>query len=123
MKKSIGKFDKEDLYLTIANYRNNGRIYLAVENADEELYADITINLVDMLLPGDDYVFVNNDMTKELRNFLEEKNIIGETLYSNPYNMGQYDMVKVDFDLLKEYDPDGFEKYEDYKNHNDDYEL
>ena len=123
MKKSIGKFDKEDLYLTIANYRNNGRIYMAVENGEEELYADITVNLTDMLLPGDDYVFVNNDMTKELRSFLEEKNIIGETLYSNPYNMGQYDMVKVDFNLLKEYDPDGFEKYEDYKNHNDDYEL
>ena len=28
--------------------------------------------------------------------------------------MGHYDMVQVDFDLLKEYDPEGFEKFEDY---------
>ena len=123
MKKSIGKFDNQDMFLTIANYRNNGRIYIALENEDNDLYADVTINLSDMLLPDDDYIFVNNDMTRELRNFLEEKKIIGETVFTNKYNMGHYDMVQVDFDLLKEYDPEGFEKFEDYKNNTDDYEL
>lgn len=123
MKKSIGKFDNQDMFLTIANYRNNGRIYIALENEDNDLYADVTINLSDMLLPDDDYIFVNNDMTRELRNFLEDKKIIGETVFTNKYNMGHYDMVQVDFDLLKEYDPEGFEKFEDYKNKTDDYEL
>ena len=69
----------------------------------EELYADITINLSDMMLPNDDYIFVNGDMTRDLRNFLEEKNIIGETFTTVQYNMGRYDMAKVDFDVLKEY--------------------
>ena len=111
MKKSIGNFKGDNLYLTIASYQNNKRIYVAVETEDE-LYADITINLSDMMLPDDDYIFVNGDMTKDLRNFLEEKNIIGETFTTVPYNMGSYDMAKVDFDILKEYDPDGFKEYE-----------
>lgn len=111
MKKSLGKYNNEDLYLIIASYRNNNRIYLAVETKDE-LYADITINLSDMMLPDADYIFVNGDTSKELRNWLEEKNIISEPLETYQYNMGRYDMVKVDFDILKEYDPDGFAEYE-----------
>ena len=42
---------------------------------------------------------------------LEEKNIIGDVFTTIQYNMGRYDMVKVDFDVLKEYDPEGFNKY------------
>ena len=39
--------------------KNNGRIYIALENEDSDLYADVTINLSDMLLPDDDYIFIN----------------------------------------------------------------
>ncbi len=120
MKKSIGTFDNQELYLIVASYRNNNRIYLAVETEEEGLYADITINLPDMMLPDDDYIFVNGDMTRELRNFLEEQGIIGETLETYQYNMGKYDMAKIDLDLIKKYDPDGFKEYE--KN-SDDIEL
>ena len=28
--------------------------------------------------------------------------------------MGRYDMAKVDFDILKEYDPNGFNEYKKY---------
>lgn len=120
MKKSIGNFKGDNLYLTIASYQNNNRIYVAVET-EEELYADITINLSDMMLPADDYIFVNGDMTRDLRNFLEKKNIIGDTFTTVQYNMGRYDMAKVDFDVLKEYDPEGFKEFE--KNKSDDMEL
>ena len=120
IKKSIGKYNNEDLYLQIASYQNNKRIYLAVET-EEELYADITINLSDMLIPDDDYIFVNSDMTTELRNFLEKKKIIGDTIETYQYNMGRYDMVEVDFDLLKEYDPEGFNEFS--KSKEDDMEL
>ena len=120
MKKSIGNYNGDSLYLTIASYQNNGRIYLAVETEDE-LYADITINLSDMMLPDDNYIFVNGDMTRELRDFLEEKGIIGETIETYQYNMGKYDMVQVDFDVLKEYDSYGFKEYE--KINSEDIEL
>ena len=32
MKKLIGKFKGDNLYLTIASYQNNNRIYICVEN-------------------------------------------------------------------------------------------
>ena len=114
MKKSIGNFKGEDLYLKIANYSYGNRIYIRVDTL-EEPYADLTINLPDLMLPDEDYIFVNGDMTKDLRKFLEQKKIISETIYTYPYNLGKYDMVKVDFDKLKEYDPNGFEDYENYK--------
>ena len=113
MKKLIGKFKGDNLYLTIASYQNNNRIYIGVET-EEKLYADVTINLSDMYLLDDDYIFVNDAMSKDLRNFLEEKNIIGEIYMTIQYNMGRYDMAKVDFDILKEYDPNGFKEYEKY---------
>ena len=113
MKKLIGNYKGDNLYLTIASYQNNNRIYIGVETEDE-LYADVTINLSDMYLLDDDYIFVNDDMSKDLRNFLEEKNIIGEIYMTIQYNMGRYDMAKVDFDILKEYDPNGFNEYKKY---------
>ena len=113
MKKLIGNYKGDNLYLTIASYQNNNRIYIGVET-EEELYADVTINLSDMYLLDDDYIFVNGDMTKDLRNFLEEKNIIGETFTTIQYNMVRYDMAKVDFNILKEYDLKGFKEYEKY---------
>lgn len=110
MKKSIGNYNGEDLYLRIASYQNNGRIFIGIDT-EEESYSDLTINLSDAMLPDDDYIFINGDMTNELRSFLEEKNIIGDVFTTIQYNMGRYDMVKVDFDVLKEYDPEGFNKY------------
>ncbi len=119
MKKSIGKFDNQELFLVVASYQNNNRIYLAVETKEEGLYADITINLSDMLLPGKNYIFVSSDMSKELRKFLEDKGIIGETLETYQYNMGRYDMAKIDLDLIKEYDPEGFKQIEKNKSKDD----
>ena len=120
MKESIGKFKDDNLYLTIASYRNNKRIYIAIDT-EEELYADVTINLPDMILPDDDYIFVNGDISKDLRKFLEDKGFISEPIETYQYNMGRYDMVQVNFDLLKEYDPEGFKDFE--KNLNDDMEI
>ena len=123
MKKLIGNFKGDNLYLTIASYQNNNRIYIGVET-EEELYADVTINLSDAYLLDDDYIFVNSDMTEDLRYFLEEKNIIGETFSTIQYNMGKYDMVKIDFDILKEYDFEGFKEYEKYNKYiNKDMEI
>lgn len=123
MKKLIGNFKGDNLYLTIASYQNNNRIYIDIET-EEELYADVTINLSDAHLLDDDYIFVNSDMTEDLRDFLEEKNIIGETFSTFQYNMGKYDMVKIDFDILKEYDSEGFKEYEKYNKYiNKDMEI
>ena len=122
MKKTIGNYKGDNLYLIISSYKNNGRIYLGIETEDE-LYDDITINLSDRSLYSNDTVFVNNDMTQDMRSFLEKKGIIGKTIDVTYYNMGKYDLVKVNFDKLKQYDPDGFKEYEKHKKSLEDYEL
>jgi hypothetical protein len=114
LKESIGNFKGDNLYLTVASYQNNKRIYVGVDT-EEESYADLTINLTDLMIPDEDYIFVNGDMTRDLRNFLEEKGIISEPIETYQYNMGKYDMVQVDFDLLKQYDSDGFKDFEKTK--------
>ena len=58
-------------------------------------------------------------LSKELRKFLEDKGIIGETLETYQYNMGRYDMAKIDLDLIKEYDPEGFKHIEKNKSKDD----
>jgi hypothetical protein len=113
MKKLIGNFKGDNLYLKISSYQNNNRIYIGIET-EEELYADVTINLSNVMLLDDDYICVNSNMTTDLRKFLEKKQIIGETFTTIQNNMGRYDIAKVDFDLLKEYDPKGFNEYEKF---------
>lgn len=111
--KSIGKYKDEDLYLQVASYSNNKRIYLGL-TTEEENYADITINLTDMILPDKDYIFLSDDLSNDLREFLKDKNIIGETVYMQPYNMGNYECVPVNLELIKELNPEDYKKYEKY---------
>lgn len=111
--KSIGVFDNQELYLDISSYIN-GRLYLAL-NSIEEPYSDITINLPESTLPNNT-IFLTNDMSSELKSFLKEKNIIGDTLYLEPYGKSEYEVAFVDFEILKEYNLEGFKEYDDYVN-------
>ena len=56
------------------------------------------------------------DSTKSggLEKALIEKGIIKEVQGTHKYNYGEYDLVTFDLEKLKEYDPDGVEKYEQY---------
>ena len=57
MKKSVGVYNGTNLYLTVGTYFDNGRIYLGLETEDE-LYADITINLSDRLIEDDNCIVI-----------------------------------------------------------------
>lgn len=80
-------------------------------DTDEEPFNDITINLPGYSLYERDNVFINGDMSTEVKNQLIEYGILAEYLYTVPYNMGKYDCYRVDLEKLKYYDPDGYEKY------------
>ena len=68
MNKSIGVFNDEELYLRISKYNNNKRIYIGLETK-EEPYADLTINLPELMIPSREFVFVIGDISNELKNF------------------------------------------------------
>ena len=87
----IGVFNNEELYLRISKYRNNNRIYIGIETKDEP-YADLIINLPDMMIPSREYVFVSGDISEELKDFLKEKGLILDTFGTYQYNYAQGDV-------------------------------
>ncbi len=118
--KPIGVFNNEELYLRISKYRNNNRIYIGIETK-EEPYADLTINLPDMMIPSREYVFVSGDISEELKDFLKEKGLILDTFGTYHYNYGRYDMVEISFEKLKELNPKEFK--ENFRSRSHDLEL
>lgn len=120
--KPIGVFNNEELYLRISKYRNNNRIYIGLETK-EEPYADLTINLPDMMIPSREFVFISGDISNDLKDFLKEKGLILETFGTYQYNYGRYDMVEINFEKLKELNPQEFKSNFRSRSVDDDLEL
>lgn len=107
----IKLYDEEfDCYLRIDRYRSNDRLYLRLETKDS-LFTDITINLAGFSLFDEDTIFVNGNMTNEVKKQLKEYGILSNHLYSVKYNMGNYDCYSINLDKLKYYDPQGFKEF------------
>lgn len=106
------KFKNKKIYINVYEYADNNRLAVMAD-LEEEPYADITINLANRpLLNNYDYGFINNDT----KNCGLEKKLIKEGIIKNvvcivSYNYGIYDLVHFDIEKLREYDPEGVEKY------------
>ncbi|MBO5096102.1 MAG: DUF4313 domain-containing protein [Bacilli bacterium] len=111
MKKVLYENNDRKYYLCVASYQNNGRLYLGVVNEEDEICGDITINLTDEELDKDE-IFLSDDLVLDDIKELQDKNIIGNVLYTTQYNFGNYKAVSVDFDILREYDNAGVEEFE-----------
>lgn len=119
-KKSLGEFNGEKLYLTVGRYRNNNSMYLGLDTDKGESYSDITINISDKKI-NDNIAYLTNDMSKELKDFLREKELISEPILFMKHNLGEYEMVYVDLNKVKEYDSKGYE--DSLKKNDDDLEI
>ena len=106
-------FKGKELFLDVSQYRNNMNLAI-VAYTEEDTYGDITINLPGMWLE-DNEGFINS-YTKSggLEKALIKKGIIKEIQGLHKYNYGEYDLVTFDLEKLKEYDPEGVKKYEQY---------
>ena len=106
------KFKNEKLYISVFKYENNGRLAILADT-EEEPYGDITINLSGYSVDEEEG-FINS-ITKDsgLEQKLIEEGIIKEIITTVKYNMGQYDFVVFDMEKLKEYDPEGMQKYQE----------
>lgn len=114
MREPLMNYKGEDLYLVMANYVDNGRLYLGLENEERENYCDITINLSDIPEIGDMVVFLNGDISNELKKELRNIGLISNPIQRMPYNYGLYDIVIVNKEALKDYDKDEYNKFEEY---------
>ena len=106
-------FDGDKLFLEVSQYRSNMNLAI-VAYTEEEPYGDITINLPGMWLEDNEGFINSYNKSGGLEKEIIEKGIIKEVQGTRKYNYGEYDLVTFDLEKLKEYDPDGVEKYEQY---------
>ena len=112
MKKINSKYG--DLTLKIYSYTNNKRIAILLYAEDGELFDDLTINLSDFMIQDESEGFINdfiNSSEFDIVEKLKKSKVIEESFGSRNYNMGKYEYVKFNLDKLKEYDPEGLEKF------------
>ena len=100
--KPIVKYNGKDLFLTISKYSVNDRLYIGLVTKDGELWDDLTINLVDALAT-DSTIFINDSIQKDLKKKLYQTGVFVDMFLNQPYNMGNYDVVFVNEEKLKEY--------------------
>lgn len=90
------------LYLKKANYTNNGRIYLGLDDVDGGSYCDITINLSDFMIEDDNIVFIDSWVDDDLFEKLEKVGLL-TYLDTMQYNYGRYKKCLVNTDVMNEY--------------------
>lgn len=97
-------------------YQNNNRIAIISYFAnDNDLFADITINL-NLPINNYDEGFINADINHKefgIVDLLKKEGIIEKSYGMKKYNMGSYELVKFNLEKLKEYDYAGVEKFLD----------
>ena len=99
--KPIFNYNNENLFLISGKYFNE-RLYLGLVNEEGELWADITINLP-VISCAKDEIFINGDISKELKEKIFSSNVFKKTDRKIRYNLGTYDLAKVNLDLIQEY--------------------
>ncbi len=107
------RFKGEKLFLEVAQYQSNMNLAITAYT-EEEPYGDITINLPGMCVYEDEGFINSYTKSGGLEKALIDKGIIKEVQSTCKYNYGEYDLVTFDLEKLKEYDPDGVEKYQQF---------
>lgn len=111
------KIGENSYILKVANYVSNGSLYLGLDIIyDQDLYesySDISINLD--IVTKNNYIFLTNDLSIEMKKELEKINLIKILDRKMPYNMGLYDIAEVNMEKVKELNKEGYEKYINYK--------
>ena len=113
MRQKTIKFDGDKIYIKVGKYIND-RIGILANSVSGEPYGNITINLPDKTILNYNEVFIDSDCKSSgLEEKLIEIGIIKDIIEEVRYNYGKYDLVIIDFEKIKEYDPVGFKKYVD----------
>lgn len=105
--KPIVKHNGKELFLYVDKYSVNGRMYIGLVTKEGELWNDLTINLPDVPLEKNT-IFVNADLSNELREKLIDTGVFFNLFPPIKYNMGSYETYYVSQELMKEYTNDTF---------------
>ena len=102
MLKPIVEYDNEELYLLVDRYINNDRLYIGLVTKDGELFNDITVNLPYAPLRSDGQIYVNGNLSSNVKKLLYKTDVFRK-ISEQKYNMGTYDIARVNQKNLKKY--------------------
>lgn len=116
MQKHFINYKSNDLNLIVDNYINNKTLYLGLVGKDEEYFADITHNLLSVSHNDKNIVYLDSSLSKDLINKLKRKGLIKNILGEMPCNYGVYKVALIDLDIVKKYDKNGYQRFENEYN-------
>lgn len=97
--------------MEVSKYSND-RLYVGlIDLMEDDIFADVTINLPDLVLENPYDAYLSNDI-RDIAEWLEEIGAGKSTGESATYNMGQYSIFHFYPGRLKELDPNGYMMFE-----------
>ena len=96
-------YGKEKLYFFLDNYANNGALYIGLCTKDNELYADLTINIPEYLFYAWNEIIINGDISSDLVKKLEKAGILEPTGKLTRSGFGTYKIMEFNFEKAKDY--------------------
>lgn len=101
------------VYLEVAAYQDNGRLYVALINAEnDELYLDLTTNLARDLPDKTDAFISGLASSDNTLDFIENNNLAEPLGYAVPSGFSKYPVYSFDEERLKELDSEGYALFE-----------
>ena len=93
-------------------YYGNGMLIEIIHYEDDEpdLFADMTINLPGYTLAPNEAA-IDGDISKDILKFIKEQKLGTVLPYTLKSGMAKYSVVAFDLDRLREFDPEGVDKY------------
>ena len=102
MRKKFYEDLENEYYIRVGRYVDNNRLYIGIYNQVGDIVCNVTINLSDANIKSNNQIFLAGNISNTIKD--KVKTI-------QKYNMGEYPVVNVNFEALKEYDSKGVEDF------------
>lgn len=107
------EFGEETVSLCVDSYYYGNGLAIEIihyEDEEPELFADMTINLRGYTLAPNEAA-IDGDISKDILMFIKEQKLGTVLPYTLKSGMTNYSVVEFDLDRLREFDPEGVDKY------------
>ena len=97
------KYGRYKLGLVLANYVNNGNLYIGLITGSGESFADLTINIPNYFFELKDEIIINGDVSNDLIKALEDLGILINTYKLAYSGFGRYKVMIFNYEIAKDY--------------------
>lgn len=104
------KYGKYNLYLVLGNYTYGKNLYVGIITSSGENYCDLSINIPTYLFETENEIIINNDISNDLVDKLEELGILTDTYKVAFSGYGRYRVMIFNEEIAKEYIKEDYRK-------------